>query len=218
MKRWAILGALILCFAGIQYWTNKTSNPEQFEDLPYPDQPKPEKHPAATRTPGRVVVLKTSKGNIEFVLFEKDCPVTTKRIIDLVQAGKYNGIKIPRVEYGLIQTSEANAKVPGINIEIKEGLTHVPGAVAMARASALNSNTSSFYIAKTQLHDLDNLYTMFGFVTKGMENVGKLRSIDTIIKATTRPPDQADIAQLQRAGLAEIKPAAPKTAAGDAAK
>lgn len=221
MKRWAILGALILCFAGIQYWITRTSDQDHSEELQYPQQPKPIKHPSAALIPGRAVVLKTSKGDVEFVLFEKDCPVTTKRIIDLVTAGKYNGVKIPRVETGLIQTSEAKAKVPGINIEIKGGLSHVPGVVAMARAQSPTSNTSSFYIAKTELHYLDNEYTVFGLVTKGLEIVKKLKPNDTIISASIRPQAQADLTKLSRSGLGESKPGAstaPKAADGGSVK
>lgn len=63
-------------------------------------------------------------------------------------------------------------------------LRHKRGAVAMARSSEPNSASSQFYVALTDLAFLDGKYAVFGYVTKGMNVVDKIKQGDRIQTAT----------------------------------
>lgn len=159
---------------------------------PPPTSPAQEKLKTATKEPGRVVVLNTTRGKITFVLYEKDCPKTTSRIAKLVIAGAYNGVTFPRVENWVIQTGKAKQQVTPMGIEIAKGLTHAKGTVGMARAANVNTNTSVFYIALEPAYHLDFMYTSFGRVIDGMDVAMKIRTGDVIKTATIRPITDTD--------------------------
>jgi peptidylprolyl isomerase len=52
---------------------------------------------------------------------------------------------------------------------------HVRGAVSMARANDPNSGDSQFFICFADARFLDGKYTVWGEVTKGMDNVDKIK-------------------------------------------
>lgn len=147
----------------------------------------------ATMQPGDVVELNTTKGIISFVLFEKDCPNTTKRIKSLVSQGKYNGVGFPRVEDWIIQTDEATIPESGIPLEAVDGLTHAKGAVGMDRkGNDYSSGNSVFYILKDPMPGLDGDYTVFGRLIYGMDVVMKITKNDSIKSARLRPFTKKD--------------------------
>lgn len=197
MKKWiAVIAALALLIGFNAYMEYKGSGGGDSSHQEQGDSPKPappDKIGEATMEPGRVVELKTNKGLIDFVLFEKDCPKTTARIITLVEKGAYSEVSFPRAEEWIIQTDNAKADVPGIGIETLDGLTHARGAVGMARKGMdYNSNTSVFYILKEPQYTLDGEYTVFGRLIRGMDVVQKITSRDYIISARIRPFTKSD--------------------------
>ena len=196
IKLWGALAILLVVLGGVSCLINKEQIQPQRQVLEPPkemtqtnSQPKLKD---ATKEPGRVVVLNTNRGGIEFVLYEKDCPKTTARIADLIARGKYNGVKFPRAENWVIQTEEAKEKVPPMGIEVAKGLTHAKGSVGMARPMDPNKNTSVFYITLEPSPHLDLQYTNFGRVIKGMDTAMKIRKGDVIKTATIRPFTAAD--------------------------
>jgi peptidyl-prolyl cis-trans isomerase B (cyclophilin B) len=62
-------------------------------------------------------------------------------------------------------------------------LKHTHGAVAMARSQAPDSASSQFYIALADLGFLDGDYAVFGYVTKGMDVVDRIKQGDRIESA-----------------------------------
>ncbi|MBE9187735.1 peptidylprolyl isomerase [Microcoleus sp. LEGE 07076] len=62
-------------------------------------------------------------------------------------------------------------------------LQHTVGAVAMARATALNSASSQFYFALNTLPFLDGNYAVFGKVIQGFETVNAVQQGDRISSA-----------------------------------
>lgn len=199
LKLWGVLVILLLGLGGISYLLSNQQNQPQTERFKPPTETQGKAKPEtraklrnATKQPGRVVVLNTNRGTIEFVLYEKDCPKTTARIAGLVQSGAYNGVKFPRVEDWVIQTDEAKKRVAPMGIEVVNGLTHAKGSVGMARPSDPNMNTSVFYITLDPSPHLDLLYTNFGRVFKGMDVAIKIHKGDVIKKATLRAFTDAD--------------------------
>lgn len=153
----------------------------------------------ATLQPGRVVELHTTKGQIDFVLFEEDTPKTSARIADLVQKGCYDGVKFPRVEPDfVIQTDACKKEEPEpMGLEIAEGLKFPKGAVGMARTSDPNSNTSVFFITSEPAPHLNYDYTSFGRVIRGMDVVKNIKVGDKIEKALVREANENDIKQFK---------------------
>lgn len=62
-------------------------------------------------------------------------------------------------------------------------LQHTVGAVAMARATALNTASSQFYFALDDLQFLDGNYAVFGYVTQGFNTVNAVQQGDRISSA-----------------------------------
>ncbi len=136
----------------------------------------------------RFAVIETNKGTIKFELYEDKAPVTTKNFVKLAQSGFYDGLTFHRYEPGfVIQGGDPRGDGTGgssqaIPLEINKNLTHVKGAVAMARTSDPNSATSQFYITLEATPFLDGNYAVFGKVVSGMDVVEKLRAGDKMSK------------------------------------
>lgn len=187
--------ALLVALVGASVWMQEgqlhgQKTKEPVVDIPSKEPPKNLKR--GSLTPGRVMELKTARGVIEFVLFEKDCPVTTKRIVDLALEGCYDGNKFSRVEEWVIQTDLCKKKVKPFGLEIREGLVHAKGAVGMARTDDPNSHTSSFYVVLEPQPSLNYQYTVFGRLIRGMDVAMRIRAGDLIRKARVRPLSAAD--------------------------
>lgn len=206
LRLWGILVILLVALGGMSWYLSKQQTTPETSTLKQPSEQaikkltepqQPVKLRKATKEPGRVVVLNTTRGKIEFVLYEKDCPKTTTRIAGLVQGGFYDGITFPRVEGWVIQTNLAKREVPPMGVELTEGLTHAKGTVGMARAASPDSNTSVFYITLEPAPHLDSGYTNFGRVIRGMDVAMKIQLNDKIKTATIRPLTAADRLALQ---------------------
>lgn len=206
-RLWGILIILLVALGGMSWHLSRQQTTPETKELKAPSEqdmkrmtesPKPIKLKNATKEPGRVVVLNTTRGRIEFVLYEKDCPKTTARIAELVQGGFYDGVTFPRVEGWVIQTYQAKRDVPPMGLELTQGLTHTKGTVGMARPADPNANTSVFYITMESAPHLDSGYTNFGRVIRGMDVAAKIKLNDQILTATIRPPSETDKLALQK--------------------
>lgn len=206
-RLWGLLAALLAALGTVSWWlSTQKLGPERVEiKPPTPQQveamtrPKPARIKKATFQPGRVVVMRTNRGTIEFVLYEKDCPKTTARIADLVRSGAYDGVEFSRVEDWIVQSNPANTEVEPMGVETAKGLVFEKGAVGMARASDPNSNTSVFFIATKPAHHLDMKFTAFGRVISGMDVARRIAVGDRIQAATLRPFSEADRRSIARA-------------------
>ncbi|MCE5199998.1 MAG: peptidylprolyl isomerase [Armatimonadota bacterium] len=205
MKRWILL---IILFVGMitayNYLDAVQTKPKRVS-LPEP-QPGLKTDKPATLQPGRVVELQTSKGEIDFILFERDCPKTTKQIAKLVSAKAYDGVKFGRVEKNeLIQTDTAKKKAPTLGLECLSKLNNVKGAVGMARTADINSATSVFYILLEPKPSLDYEYTTFGRVIRGLDVAMSITKNDTIKHAVIRPLTPRDRKDFYAALTAAVK-------------
>ncbi|WP_204140252.1 peptidylprolyl isomerase [Halomicronema sp. CCY15110] len=63
-------------------------------------------------------------------------------------------------------------------------LTHMRGAVAMARSQLPDSASAQFYFALADLPFLDGSYAVFGYVTEGMDVVDSVEQGDIVDSAT----------------------------------
>ncbi|MCB0494633.1 MAG: peptidylprolyl isomerase [Cyclobacteriaceae bacterium] len=144
-----------------------------------------------------VVTVHTQLGNISIILFD-ETPNHKANFLKLAKDGFYDGTTFHRVmDDFMIQGGDPNSKDdnpsndgmggPGYTIpaEFVNGLIHVKGAVAAARQNdRVNpekaSSGSQFYIVENEegAHFLDNKYTVFGQVIKGMDVVEKIAKVE----------------------------------------
>jgi cyclophilin family peptidyl-prolyl cis-trans isomerase len=139
------------------------------------------------------VILKTSMGDIEIELNEKDAPQHAANFKKLVKSGFYNGTTFHRVIPGfMIQGGDPNSKDadrsndgqggPGYTIPAEIKAKHEKGSVAGARMGdqvnpKKESSGSQFYIVTGEASHLDGQYTVFGKVTKGMDVALKIEKV-----------------------------------------
>lgn len=152
--------------------------------LPYPEPRSPSELPESA-------LVQTSKGDFEIELMRDVSPMAVRNFEYLVLKHFYDGIKIHRYEPGfVVQMGDplGNGKGgPGYTIPPEFSKTkHERGSVGMARLPDVvnperRSSGSQFYITLGRAPHLDGLYTVFGKVVKGMENVDNLRIGDTIV-------------------------------------
>ncbi len=192
--RLAALAALSALMVLSYRWMSATPTELQRVNLDSPLPPSNMDVRNASMEPGRVVELHTNKGEIDFVLFERDCPKTSARIVQLASDGQYDKIRFTRVEKnGLIQIEAPKKKMPPMRLELRTGLINTKGAVGMARLpNAPDSATSIFYILIEPWRHLDYDYTVFGRVIRGIGVAASIRKNDVITKATVRPLTDED--------------------------
>lgn len=139
-----------------------------------------------------VVVLVTSKGNIEIELDREHAPVTVENFLTYVKAGFYNGTVFHRVVSGFVvqaggYTADGTEKATNaaIKLESNNGLYNTAGTIAMARMTSPNTATSQFFINLVDNSDLDYKsssspgYAVFGKVVSGMDVVNSIAGVET---------------------------------------
>lgn len=148
-------------------------------------KPNPAPSPAAAEalvtppvTPENTWVLELSTGGRVLIQLRPDkAPNTVERIKTLTRSGFYNGLTFHRVIEGFMAqggdpkgTGEGGSSLPDLKPEFND-LPHVRGVVSMARADAVDSANSQFFIMLMPTLRLDNHYTPFGRVISGMQYV-----------------------------------------------
>ena len=132
------------------------------------------------------------KGNITIMLYEEGAPITTANFIKLASTRFYDGCKFHRCIDGFVaQTGDPNSKDNNpyndgyggsdqtIPLEINDTLTHIDGAVGMARSQDPNSASSQFYICDGPQHSLDANYAVFGVVVGGLDYAKQIAACPT---------------------------------------
>lgn len=130
--------------------------------------------------PENTLLLDTEYGRVVMALRPDVAPNTVARIKELTRQGFYDGIKFHRVIDGFMaQTGDPNGDgTGGSGLKLKAEFNDVPhlrGTLSMARTSDPDSADSQFFICFNRTPFLDNEYTVFGRVVKGMEFVDQLQ-------------------------------------------
>ncbi|WP_220337110.1 MULTISPECIES: peptidylprolyl isomerase [unclassified Wenzhouxiangella] len=147
--------------------------------------------PAQAQNPH--VWLDTDMGPIILELDEAAAPVTVENFLRYVDDGFYDGLVFHRIaEEFVIQGGgfDSNRQrrdptyEPIVN-EADNGLSNLPGTIAMARTSEPDSATSQFFINLEDNSDLDPDnesagYAVFGEVVIGMETVEAIGALNAI--------------------------------------
>ncbi|MDF2576616.1 MAG: hypothetical protein K0S74_100 [Chlamydiales bacterium] len=133
--------------------------------------------------------IHTSKGDIVCELNPEQAPLSVTNFIQLAKGRFYDKLTFHRYEPGFViqggDPDGTGSGGPGYTVPAEIGMKHKRGALAWARlGDQMNpqkrSSGSQFYITLKSTPFLDGQYTVFGYVTEGMDNVLELRKDDTI--------------------------------------
>ena len=154
------------------------------------------------------------QGDIVIELFLNWAPITVSNFVGLVNESFYDGIFFHRViddfviqagdptctAIGVYPASDpscgSNGSDETISFEADANLTHINGAVGMARGLDPDSASSQFYICDGSQHGLDNGnrsqeddpgYVVFGVVREGMDIVQAVAQVPTSNDPLNRP-------------------------------
>ena len=127
-------------------------------------------------------------GIITCELYPDIAPQSVYNFISLANAGFYNGLIFHRVIPGfMIQggcPDGTGMGGPGYCIKgefaangVPNDLRHTRGVLSMARAQAMDSAGSQFFIMHEDAKHLDGQYAAFGKVTEGMETADAIVSV-----------------------------------------
>jgi peptidylprolyl isomerase len=137
--------------------------------------------PKATQDLENILYIDLKSGRIVIEMLPKIAPKHVERIKTLARQKFYDGIVFHRVIDGFMAqtgdptgTGMGGSKLPDLKAEFSDE-PHIIGAVSMARATNPDSGNSQFFIVTKDSRFLDNQYTVWGRVIKGMELVDKLK-------------------------------------------
>lgn len=143
--------------------------------------------PKAEISKGPRAIIKTKFGDIEVKFLPDVAPKHVANFIKLAKDGFYNGTIFHRVIPGfMIQGGDPNTKDslkkdtygqggPGYSIKAEfSDMPHKRGAVSMARANDPDTAGSQFFIVVEDSRFLDNKYSVFGEVVRGIGVTDKI--------------------------------------------
>tara|TARA_B110000240_G_C13220621_1_gene334467 strand:- start:66 stop:530 length:465 start_codon:yes stop_codon:yes gene_type:complete len=139
------------------------------------------------------MILKLKDGDVKIELFPDKAPNHVKRIKQLAEEGKYDGVVFHRVidgfmaqtgdvkfgnssnnDFNIRRAGTGGSDLPDLKEEFSD-LPHQKGTLSMARSQDPNSANSQFFICFEPSSFLDKQYTVFGKVIEGMEFVDKIK-------------------------------------------
>ena len=167
------------------------------------------------------------EGEVVIELFQNWAPITVNNFVKLVNDSFYDGIFFHRViDDFVIQTGDptwtalgaypasdptcgSNGSDENIPFEANANLTHINGAVGMARSVDPDSASSQFYICDGPQHGLDNGnrtqdddpgYAVFGVVREGMDLVKAVAQVPTSNDPLNRPIYEVHVSSITLQG------------------
>jgi cyclophilin family peptidyl-prolyl cis-trans isomerase len=155
-----------------------------------------------------IMILKLKDGDVKIELFKDVAPNHVKRIKQLAEEGKYDGVVFHRVidgfmaqtgdvkfgnssssEFDLRRAGMGGSDLPDLKEEFND-LPHERGTLSMARSQDPNSANSQFFICFKEASFLDRQYTVFGKVVEGMDLVDKIKRGDENNNGSVSDPDK----------------------------
>ncbi len=144
--------------------------------------PAAESAPAEETAAGvhHVEISIRDRGTVSLELDADAAPLTVQNFLDLAGSGFYDGLTFHRIMDGfMIQGGDPDGNGTGGSGKNVKGefaangwnnpISHKKGVISMARARAMDSASSQFFICVADSDFLDGQYAAFGHVTEGME-------------------------------------------------
>lgn len=159
-----------------------------------------------------VVTFSTDAGDFQVELWPDVAPNHCRSFIALAQAGFYDGLIFHRVIPGFVIQGGCpigtGSGGPGYCVKQEfNKKPHVRGVLSMARAQPNDSAGSQFFVCVDEAAFLNEKYTGFGKVLKGME------AVDKIVGAERDPRDRPFEPVTIKTAKVSMKNAKPKAAA-----
>ena len=164
------------------------------------------KKKATKKSAKKNIVLETNKGNIVIELLSDLAPKHCGRILELSKKKYFDEVVFHRViegfmaqtgdgQYGSLKNGLNSDRVgmggsdlPDLEAEFTSE-PFVRGIVGMARSQNPNSANSQFFIMLEDSMHLNNQYTVWGKVLKGMDVVDKIKKGDQLDNGKVDDPD-----------------------------
>lgn len=136
--------------------------------------------PAFALDPENTLYLDLKDGRVVIELLPQAAPKTVARMKELARQGFFDGTPIHRVIPGFMaqmgDPTGTGTGGSGQNLSAEfSTLRHERGTVSMARAAALDSADSQFFICFAPAPSLDGKYTIWGRVIDGMQFVDRIK-------------------------------------------
>lgn len=138
-----------------------------------------------------IVTIKMANGDVmKAELSSKEAPNTVRNFISLINKKFYDGLTFHRVIPGFVIQGGCpkgdGTGGPGYSIKgefasngFKNEMKHTKGVLSMARAMALDSAGSQFFIMAGDAPHLDGQYAAFGKLTEGFDVLDKIIAVPT---------------------------------------
>jgi peptidylprolyl isomerase len=140
--------------------------------------------------------LELKDGRVVVELRPDLAPNHVERIKELTREGFYDGVVFHRVINEFMAqsgdptgTGMGGSEKPDITAEFSDA-KHTRGALSMARSQSPNSANSQFFIVLEDSRHLDGQYTVWGYVTDGMEFVDTIKKGDSARNGVVDSPDK----------------------------
>lgn len=146
----------------------------------------------------------TSKGTITLDLYQDKAPNHVARLIELTEAGAYDGVVFHRVIDGFMaqtgdvelgkqdgDTSRAGmggSDIPNLEAEFND-VSFQQGTVGMARSQDPDSANSQFFIDLAPATFLDGEYTVVGQLVDGWDVLNEIKKGDPDANGAVNDPD-----------------------------
>jgi len=126
-----------------------------------------------------VATLDTDDGVMEIEFFPDKAPTHVRSFIALIKAGYHDGLVFHRCIPGFMAQGGCplgnGTGGPGYALPAEfNNIKHEKGILSAARTRDPNSAGSQFFLCHARAAHLDNQYTVFGKVTKGMDVIDKI--------------------------------------------
>ena len=157
-------------------------------------------------TKKKCIILETNKGDITIELLNELAPKHCKRILQLSKDKYFDDVVFHRViggfmaqtgdgQYGSLKNGlqidragMGGSDLPDLEAEFNSE-PFARGIVGMARSQSPNSANSQFFIMLEESPHLNNQYTAWGRVVKGMDVVDKIKKGDDFDNGKVDNPD-----------------------------
>ena len=159
----------------------------------------------ALKAKENIMILKLKDGDVKIKLFPDVAPNHVKRITELADSGKYDGVVFHRVidgfmaqtgdvkfgntnspDYNLSLAGTGGSNLPNLKAEFTD-IAHTRGILSAARSADPDSANSQFFICFDSAPHLDRQYSAFGKVIKGMEFIDMIKKGDPNSGAVPNP-------------------------------
>lgn len=154
---------------------------------------------ARTEAGNPIVQVKTTMGDFDIEVFEKDCPIHAKNFLQLVEGEIYDNVIFHRVIANfMIQTGDPTGTGgggPGYMLDPEPVKNQNKRSYIAMAQSPQGVNGSQFYILVADSPHLDNQFPCFARVISGMDVVDAIskvktkadRPVETVKIITARP-------------------------------